>query len=65
MTIDRNAKEFHDLRGQFEKDVQTYIYGHKIEREGKQSKNFYTDGYVDMLFRLYMQGYVYRKYIDS
>ncbi len=55
------TKAFYDLQAQFEKDAKEVIYGHKIERVGRNEKVpkgiFYQDGYVNTLFQMYMRGY--------
>lgn len=52
------------MREQFEKGLKSDclpIYGHKVERVGKDEKVptgiFYQDGQVNMLFHAYMLGY--------
>ena len=63
--IKKGDKEFYELMIQFEKDMPKLIYGHKIERVGKNEKVptgiFYHDGYVNTLFHTYMHGYEYAK----
>ena len=57
----RGTKEFYDLQEQFEKEVRDLVYGHKIERTPKAASVpasiFYNDGYINMLFQIYMRGY--------
>lgn len=57
----RGTKEFYDMQDQFEKDIGSVMYGHKIERIGREEKVpvsiFYHDGYVNTLFHAYMLGY--------
>lgn len=60
----RGTKEFEDLQKQFEKDIKEITYGRTIEREQKSdnlpSDVFYTDGYINQMFRAYMLGYANR-----
>jgi len=55
------TKAFYDLQAQFEKDTKEVIYGHMIERVGRDEivpkGIFYHDGYVNTLFQMYMRGY--------
>ena len=57
--------EFHDLMGQFEKNMKQLIYGHEIDRVPENDKIpagiFYNDGHVNTLFHAYMLGYEYAK----
>jgi hypothetical protein len=61
----RGTKEFYELQAQFEKVIVDEIYGHKIERVGKDdnapARYFYNDGFVNTLFHAYMLGYQHAK----
>jgi hypothetical protein len=67
MKMKRGTKEHYDLMAQFEKDVRTMpIYtGGKVERYSRDEKvpssEFYTNGQVNALFLMYMQGYALAK----
>jgi hypothetical protein len=57
----KGTREFYQIQEQFEKDIKSVIYGHEIERVGRDEKVpssvFYNDGYVNTLFQVYMLGH--------
>jgi hypothetical protein len=59
----RNNKEFEELRSQFEKDlkVMPLYVGGTMEREAKDSSQYYANGNVNNYFKLFMQGYQFAK----
>jgi len=63
--MEAGSKEFHEMRDQFEKDIKNVIYGHHMDRVGKDDKvpasQFYNDGTVNKLFHSYMLGYGHAK----
>lgn len=55
-------KEFHELREQFEKNMNEITYGHRLDRDTAGIKGvWYDDGYVNTIFNAYMYGYEYAK----
>lgn len=63
-----DTKEFHELRTQFEKDVNIMMHIGRLDREEKDmySKGyFYQDGEVNKLFKGYMMGYQSHKCISN
>jgi len=56
-------KEFEEMRYQFEKDMRESVYGHVFTREPRELSChgvFYTDGFINSLFRAYSLGYSFR-----
>lgn len=54
-------KEFHEMRNQFEKDVEKNLYGCRLDRDKRGGKTpssvFYQDGATNQMFQAYMMGY--------
>lgn len=63
------TKEFHELREQFEKNIQESTIRCNLDRVGKDEKVpsgiFYNDGLTNQLFHVYMMGYQNAKCLSN
>lgn len=62
-------KEFYSVMEQFEKSVIKEVYGKRILRDTTKffgvANNFYTDGFINSLFIMFMSGYSFGKIIEA
>lgn len=57
------TKEFHDIQENFEKNINYFSsHGHIVKRDNSGIKGiWYTDGYINDLFRAFMMGYQFNR----
>ena len=63
------SKQFYEVMDQFEKNLESSnVYGHRVERvkpklrEGYKGQ-FYHDGTINQLFKFFMSGFEFAKFL--